>query len=126
MTLIFQRTLNPTCRLALLLLCLLVYMCVCAVVFSTLEKHNDHEQFLYYHDLKLNYKQKYNMSEEEFIQFTRDASVLYKRGYVGEYMNYWNFYHSFWFTTTVVTTMGKYVVNHENVVFCPPNCELTQ
>lgn len=50
------------------------------------------------------------MSEEDFIEFITDANVLVKRGYAESYKNYWNFYHAFWFTTTVVTTMGKYYV----------------
>lgn len=62
----------------------------------------------FYQELKSDYKRKYNMSEEDFVQFVSDASVLFKRGYVGSYKDYWNFYHSFWFTTTVVTTMGKF------------------
>jgi len=63
-------------------------------------------QYHFYQELKSDYKRKYNMSEEDFVQFVSDTSVLLKRGYDSSYRDYWNFYHSFWFTTTVVTTMG--------------------
>ena len=82
-------------------------MCICAAIYSLLEKENDRTQYNLYQGLKKSYKRKYNLSEDEFIKFVKDASIMYKRGYMGEYRDYWNFYHSFWFTITVVTTMGK-------------------
>ena len=82
-------------------------MCICALVFSSLEKENDQKQYELYQGLKKSYKRKYNMSEDDFMTFVTDASILYKRGYNGDYKDYWNFYHSFWFTTTVVTTIGR-------------------
>lgn len=82
-------------------------MCICAAIYSLLEKENDRTQYNLYQGLKKNYKRKYNLSEDEFIKFVKDANIMYKRGYMGEYRDYWNFYHSFWFTITVVTTIGK-------------------
>ena len=103
----FQHT-RQSCRFFLLLFVLVLYTCVCALIFNSLEEENDRLQYRFYQELKSDYKQKYNMSEEDFVKFASDASVLFKRGYVGSYRDYWNFYHSFWFTTTVVTTMGKF------------------
>ena len=108
-TLKFQHT-RQSFRLFILLLILVLYTCVCAVVFNSLEVANDKLQYETYQGKKKHYKQKYNMSEEDFIEFITDANVLVKRGYAESYKNYWNFYHAFWFTTTVVTTMGKYYV----------------
>ena len=56
------------------------------------------------------------MSEEEFLEFVRDASIMTKRGYTSGYKDYWNFYHSFWFTTTVITTMGEWILLIKTVV----------
>lgn len=105
-TLSFQHT-RQSWRFIILLLSLIFYTCVCAAVFSSLEKDNDREHYDRSQGLKKSYKLKYNMSEEEFIEFVSDVSIWYKRGYIHGYKNYWNFYHSFWFTTTVVTTMGE-------------------
>lgn len=102
----FQHT-RQSWRFLILLFTLILYLSICALVFSSLEKENDREQYDFYQGVKKRYKRRYNMSEEDFIEFASDASVLYKRGYVNDYKNYWNFYHSFWFTSTVVTTMGK-------------------
>lgn len=103
----FQHT-RQSWRFAILLFSLILYMCICALVFSSLEKENDRSQYDFYQGLKKSYKRKYNMSEQEFVKFVSDVNILYKRGYIHDYKNYWNFYHSFWFTTTVVTTMGMY------------------
>lgn len=102
----FQHT-RQSCRFFLLLFVLVLYTCVCALIFKSLEEENDRMQYHFYQELKSDYKRKYNMSEKDFVQFVSDTSVLLKRGYVSSYRDYWNFYHSFWFTTTVVTTMGK-------------------
>lgn len=106
----FQHT-RQSLRFLILLFTLILYLCICALVFSSLEKENDRKQYDFYQGLKKRYKRRYNMSEEDFIEFASDASILYKRGYVHDYKNYWNFYHSFWFTSTVVTTMGKCPTN---------------
>ena len=106
MTLSFQHT-RQSWRFIILLLSLIFYTCICAAVFSSLEKDNDREQYDRSQGLKKSYKLKYNMSDEEFIEFVSDVSIWYKRGHIHDFKNYWNFYHSFWFTTTVVTTMGE-------------------
>ena len=106
MALNFEHTRQP-CRFIILLSTLILYMCICAAIYSLLEKENDRTQYNLYQGLKKTYKQKYNLSEDEFINFAKDASVMHKRGYMGEYKDYWNFYHSFWFTITVVSTIGK-------------------
>ena len=54
-------------------------MCICALVFSSLEKENDQKQYELYQGLKKSYKRKYNMSEDDFMTFVTDASILYKR-----------------------------------------------
>ena len=102
----FQHT-RQSWRFVILLFTLILYLCLCALVFSSLEKENDREQYDLYQGLKKRYRRRYNMSEHDFIELAYDANILYKRGYVHNYKNYWNFYHSFWFTATVVTTMGK-------------------
>lgn len=48
------------------------------------------------------------MSEEDFVKFVFDVSVLFKCGYVGSYRDYWNFYYLFWFIIIVVIIMGKF------------------
>lgn len=106
MALNFEHT-RQLCRFIILLSTLILYMCICAAIYSLLEKENDRTQYNLYQGLKKSYKRKYNLSEDEFIKFVKDASIMYKRGYMGEYRDYWNFYHSFWFTITVVTTIGK-------------------
>ena len=106
MALNFEHT-RQLCRFIILLSTLILYMCICAAIYSLLEKENDRTQYNLYQGLKKSYKRKYNLSEDEFIKFVKDASIIYKRGYMGEYRDYWNFYHSFWFTITVVTTIGK-------------------
>lgn len=98
-------------KLIILFFCLLLYMIICAFVFSALESENDKQSYEYYQTVKINYMKRYNMSLKEWTRLVEQASAMSKRGFLAEYKNYWNFYHSFWFTTTIVTTMGKnYIV----------------
>ena len=94
-------------KLAILFIILLLYMIICALVFSALESDKDRESYEYYQTVKASNMKRYNLTQAQWIQIVEDASAISKRGFVREYKNYWNFYHSFWFTTTIVTTMGK-------------------
>lgn len=115
MSLTFHYT-SQSWKLAILLVTLVLYMCFCAFVFNKLESENDKRQYRDYKELKDNCKRRFNMSEEEFLEFVRDASIMTKRGYTSGYKDYWNFYHSFWFTTTVITTMGEWILLIKTVV----------
>lgn len=94
-------------KLIILFVCLILYMILCALIFSALERDIDKKSYEYFQTVKINYTRRYNMSDKEWTRLIIQASAMSKRGFLGEYKDYWNFYHSFWFTTTIVTTMGK-------------------
>ncbi|KAK3748850.1 hypothetical protein QZH41_018737, partial [Actinostola sp. cb2023] len=105
MALLFKKA-RRSCKLPSLIVMLLVFLCVCSAIFSQLE--SDHDKTLYhkYQGQKLYYLKKYNMTEKELHSLMMELSYMKKKGFASAYKNYWGFYHSFWFSITVITTMG--------------------
>jgi len=106
MVLILKKA-TKTWTLPSLIFLLLVFICICAVIFSHLESKNDQKLYQKYQGKKLEFLEKYNITEKELQELMNELSYMKKKGFHTSYKNFWGFYHSFWFTITVITTMGK-------------------
>ncbi|GAB6019418.1 hypothetical protein CHUAL_000999 [Chamberlinius hualienensis] len=85
-----------------LIVCTFTYLLVGAAVFDALESENESKQRLALGDFEDCVKRKYNISEEDYhiLQTVIIRSVPHKAG------SQWKFAGAFYFSTTVLTTIG--------------------
>lgn len=94
-------------RTVALIVVTLTYLLIGAAVFGWLESDHEVRQREALELIELIVKRKYNISEDDFAVLTTTVikSVPHKAGIQ------WKFAGAFYFATTVVTTIGKFVLN---------------
>lgn len=117
-------------KLPSMILLLLIFICICAAIFSHLESKNDKNLYRKYRERKLDFLIKYNITEKELHVLMDELAYMKKKGFHSSYKNFWGFYHSFWFTITITTTMGEFGLHffcnlmHGNFTFIIFHCML--
>lgn len=86
-----------------LIVCTFTYLLVGAAVFDALESDNELRQRALVQKLQNQLKDKYNVSEQDYriLESVIVKSIPHKAGYQ------WKFAGAFYFSTTVITTIGK-------------------
>ena len=89
-----------------LIVCTFTYLLVGAAVFDALESEFEIEEKRVLQEEEDTFKKKYNMSQEDFMNLTKNVlkSVPHKAGIQ------WKFAGAFYFATTVITTIGESIV----------------
>ena len=103
---------EDTIQLLVLTTLLLLYMIIGAGIFSALEQQNEEKLKTYYKDVFYTFAKDNNLSSSaitHLLKSHREACLL---GVGINQINKWDFTGSFYFTGTVITTIGKFPLSY--------------
>lgn len=83
------------------------YILVGAVVFQALEAKNEDFERIDMTITKENFKNKYNISDEDMKDFLKKVEEVIDHGFSEEWAKRWSLLGSVFFAGTVVTTIGE-------------------
>ena len=98
---------EDTLQLLVLTLVLLLYMAVGAGVFSALELSNEVKLRKYYYSIFESFAKKNNLSSSALSSLLTSQKEACLLGVSLDQHNKWDFAGSFYFTGTVITTIGR-------------------
>ena len=111
---------EDTLQLLILTFLLLVYMVIGAGVFSALELSNEMSLKRYYYSIFESFAKKHNLSESALSVLLSSQKEACMLGVALDQHNKWDFAGSFYFTGTVITTIGKYNIDLYNPMLSLP------
>ena len=86
-------------------------MTIGAGVFSSLELSNETRLKAYYYSIFESFAKKHNLSSSALSALLTSQNEACMLGVTLDQHNKWDFAGSFYFTGTVITTIGKYEIN---------------
>ncbi len=99
---------EDTLQLLILTVFLLLYMTIGAGIFSALEMSNEEKLKIRYHGIFQSFAKDNNLSDSAVTRLLASHEEACLLGVGMDKMNRWDFIGSFYFTGTVLSTIGKW------------------
>lgn len=110
---------EDTVQLLVLTVFLLLYMVVGAGIFTALELQNENRIKAYYNHMFNSFAKENNLSDTAVVELLSKHKEACLLGVGLDEINRWDFVGSFFFTGTVLTTIGELYKNKNHLFMSP-------